>query len=493
MDKNYRTLSRPFWIVWAIEFWERFGFYGFQAIIALYFTQQLHLSELETIYLMGSFFAFTYGFIWVGGIIGDKVLGTKRTILIGAIILCLSYLSFIFANEKSIYYIFAGIIVGNSLFKANPSSLISKMFDKGDGRLNSAMTLYYLAINMGGLLCMALTPVISQTYGYVEAFVICGIGLFIGIVGFIMFYRQLENLGSEASKKPLNIANLAYVIVASIILILLIANILPNTGLCISITAIVVILATIYFLEIALKLKPYERNRMLVALVLIIEAIFFYALYFQMPTTLTFFALHNVDLSIFGWHVPAAQYQLLNPLWLMILSPVLAILYKKSKMTHATKFSIGIALMFVSYAILYCTKYFATDGIISGYWLILTYASSSLGELLISGLGLAMVAELCPAAISGFVMGFWFLATMVASYLASYIGSFIALPLFDNTITSQQSLDTYTSVFGYVAISILIVTIIMIIMTPILNRYIKRIEVTDDHRADAPSVVIKVT
>ncbi|MDE5016697.1 MFS transporter, partial [Francisella tularensis subsp. holarctica] len=81
--------------VWGIEFWERLGFYGFQAIIALYFTQKLGLSERETIYLMGSFFAFTYGFIWVGVLIGDKVLGAKRTILFGEVILCLSYLSFI--------------------------------------------------------------------------------------------------------------------------------------------------------------------------------------------------------------------------------------------------------------------------------------------------------------------------------------------------------------------------------------------------------------
>ncbi|MDE4988473.1 MFS transporter, partial [Francisella tularensis subsp. holarctica] len=80
--------------------------------IALYFTQKLGLSERETIYLMGSVFAFTYGFIWVGGLIGDKVLGAKRTILCGAVILCLSYLSFLFADKQNVYYIFSGIIIG---------------------------------------------------------------------------------------------------------------------------------------------------------------------------------------------------------------------------------------------------------------------------------------------------------------------------------------------------------------------------------------------
>ncbi len=213
---------------------------------------------------------------------------------------------------------------------------------------------------------------------------------------------------------------------------------------------------------------------MLVALVLIIEAIIFYSLYFQMPTTLTFFAKHNFELHIFNWHVPAAQYQFFNPLWILILSPFLAILYKKIKLTHATKFCIGTVLMFVSYLTLYCTKYFAVDSIVSGNWLILSYASSSLGELLIGALGLAMVAELCPKAISGFVMGFWFLSTMIASYLASFIGSFIALPSSNAVISKQQSLETYTTVFGYIALGILVISIIMILIAPTLNKYINK-------------------
>ncbi|AIT09042.1 major facilitator transporter [Candidatus Francisella endociliophora] len=488
MQNNNKTLSAPFWIVWGIEFWERFGFYGFQAIIALYFTQKLGLSEKETIYLMGSFFAFTFGFIWVGGLIGDKVFGAKRTILIGATVLCLSYLGFIFANSETIYYIFAGIIIGNAIFKANPSSLISKMFEKGDGRLNSAMTLYYLAINIGGLVCMALTPVISEAYGYTQAFVLCGVGLIVGIIGFILFYKKMDGLDTEAGRHPVNKTHAIYTLAGGIAAFLIIANILPNTTLCIELTAVVVTIATVYFLYIALNLESYERNRMLVAFVLIIEAIFFYSLYFQMPTTLTFFAKHNVELSIFGWHVPAAQYQFLNPLWILIFSPILAVVYKKSKLTHATKFCIGTALMCVSYATLYCTKYFATESIVSGNWLVLSYASSSLGELLISGLGLAMVAELCPAFISGFVMGFWFLATMIASYIASYIGSFIALPHNSEIISKQQSLETYTSVFGYIAVGILIITIIMIALTPILNKYTNKIKVVEDHKADIDNV-----
>lgn len=472
MQKSYKTLSAPFWVVWGIEFWERFGFYGFQAIIALYFTQKLGFSEKQTIYLMGSFFAFTFGFIWVGGLIGDKVLGAKRTIAIGATILGLSYLSFTFCNKESIYYIFSGIIVGNAFFKANPSSLISKMFNKGDGRLNSAMTLYYLAISMGGLTSMALTPIISQVYGYTEAFIICGFGLFLGLFGFLLFYQKMENLDTEPGKNSIRKKALVYTLLGLIIAFVIIANILSNTTLCISLTTFVVTIATIYFLYIALQLPPSERNKMLVAFILIIEAIFFYSLYFQMPTTLTFFAQHNVSLNILGWHVPATQYQFLAPFWIIVFSPILAFMYKRVEISYVTSFCIGMALMFMSYLTLYCSKYFAVGYIVSGNWLILSYAFTSLAELLIIGLGLAMVAELCPSFISGFVMGFWFLATMIASYTASFIGSFIALPKSMVNITKQQSLALYTSVFGYITISILIITIIMFALAPILNKHI---------------------
>ena len=149
MNKTNKSFSAPFWIVWAVEFWERFGYYGFQAIIALYFTHKIGLTQKETIYLLGSFFAFSFGFIWVGGYIGDKVLGAKRSIILGAFILGISYVSFLFIDKETIYYTLAGIIIGNAIFKANPSSLISKMFDKGDSRLDGAMTMYYMAINIG--------------------------------------------------------------------------------------------------------------------------------------------------------------------------------------------------------------------------------------------------------------------------------------------------------------------------------------------------------
>ena len=157
-------------MLWTVELWERFGFYGLQAILAVYFTKRLGYSDAEAMFIFGSFSAFLYGGPLIGGWIGDSYLGAKRTIFIGASILCASYfcLSFsvgisnhIGSNEKDIViYSLAGIAVGGGLFKANPTSLISKLFEKGDPAQDAAMTLYYMAINIGAFVSMLITPVI---------------------------------------------------------------------------------------------------------------------------------------------------------------------------------------------------------------------------------------------------------------------------------------------------------------------------------------------
>src|SRR3990167_1911263 len=170
-------LAKPFWVVWAIEMWERFGYYGMQAILSLYFVQQLGYSEKQSFYIFGSFSAFSYGFIWVGGWIGDNYLGAKRTLTLGAVILMLSYVALALSNQQTIFFALAGIAVGNALFKANPSSLISKMYAKGDAKLDGAMTLYYMAINVGSMLSMAVTPIIARNYGWPLAFSLCSLGL----------------------------------------------------------------------------------------------------------------------------------------------------------------------------------------------------------------------------------------------------------------------------------------------------------------------------
>lgn len=466
-------LSKAFWVVWAVELWERFGYYGVSAILALYFVNQLGYTESQSFYVFGSFSAFVYGFVWIGGWIGDKYLGAKRTLVLGAIILTCSYVALALANHQTIFYALAGVIVGNALFKANPSSLISKMFSKGDPALDGAMTLYYMAVNVGSMISIAITPIIAENYSWALAFWLCALGLVVGLSNFCFYQRFLAPLSTGPEQSPLNIKRLGIVLLGSALSITVIAQLLSHTTICNWIVYIVVTGALLYFLKIAFALHNPERTRMLVAFVLILQAVLFFVLYNQMPTSLTFFAVHNVNNNLFGWSIPPAEYQVLNPLVIVLMSPVLVWLYRKFPATHVTKFCIGMSLGAAAFLILAIPQFTATDGFASPLWMVASYFFQSVGELLISGLGLAMVAELCPEEMSGFVMGIWFLTSMLSGPIGAWVGALTTPPDTGTQLTAVASLQLYGNVFFKIGLVTGLASLLMWIKRPFLNRYIK--------------------
>ena len=175
------------------------------------------------------------------------------------------------------------------------------------------------------------------------------------------------------------------------------------------------------FAKETIGLKGAPRRKMIVAFLLMVEAIVFFVLYSQMPTSLNFFAIRNVEHSILGLAFEPEQYQALNPFWIMIGSPILAAIYNKmgDRLPMPHKFAIGMVLCSGAFLVLPLGAKFASDaGIVSVNWLILSYALQSIGELMISGLGPAMVAQLVPQRLMGFIMGSWFLTTAGAAIIA---------------------------------------------------------------------------
>ncbi|MCF6764725.1 oligopeptide:H+ symporter [Thiotrichales bacterium 19S3-7] len=462
-----KSFPLPFWIVWSIEFWERFGFYGVQAILALYMSNDLGYTSTESMIIFGSFSAFCYGFVWIGGLIGDQYLGAKRTILIGGIVLMLSYALLAFADKSTFFYALSGIIVGNALFKANPSSLISKLYKRDDPRLDGAMTLYYFAINIGGFISVLFTPALP----YKDAFLLCCIGLIIGITTFSFMINKLHHVATRADLKPFSLIKLINVLIGSIFCIILIAQLLNHSYLVTSLAFIVSGLCFIYFIIKAFGYDKAERNRMLIALILIIQAVLFFALYQQMPTSLTFFAEHNVIRQFENYTIPAAYFYNLDPLFIMLMSPVLAYFYKKSPSTHVTKFCLGMSLCAFGFLILWFAKFNAYNGMVSSLFLVISYWLQATGELFISALGLAMVASLCPKKMSGFVMGLWFVSVMLAGPIGAWLGE-LTQPALHQHLTTLESLSLYSNAFGEIGLITLAVSLSMWLLRPLLNHYL---------------------
>lgn len=237
------------------------------------------------------------------------------------------------------------------------------------------------------------------------------------------------------------------------------------------------IVVTIFFFREAFRLDKTGRNKMFVAFILMIEAVLFYILYAQMPTSLNFFAINNVHHEILGFAINPVSFQALNPFWVVVASPVLAAIYtrlgsKGKDLTMPMKFTLGMFLCALGFLTAAAAGMWFADaqGLTSPWFIVLVYLFQSLGELLISALGLAMVAALVPQHLMGFILGMWFLTQAAAFLLGGYVATFTAVP--ENITDPLQTLPIYTGVFSKIGLVTLAVTVVMAIMVPWLNRMI---------------------
>ncbi|PAF51179.1 dipeptide/tripeptide permease A [Helicobacter sp. 13S00401-1] len=463
---------RAFYLIFSIELWERFGYYGLQAIMAVYLVRQIGLSEAASITLFSSFAALVYGLVAIGGWLGDKVLGTKRVILLGAIILGIGYALVAYSghNANIIYVGMATIAIGNGLFKANPSALLSTCYKKDDPRLDGAFTMYYMSINIGSFLSMLATPVLANHYGWSVAFSLSVVGMLLAIINFLFLKRWVKDYGSKPDFEPINLYKLGLTIIGIIVLIAIATWLLHYQHIARIVLGLIAIVVIIIFAKETFSLHGVARKKMILAFILMIESLIFFVLYAQMPTSLNFFAVHNVSHSILGIHFQPEQYQALNPFWIIIASPILAIMYNKlgDTLPITMKFAIGMVLCALAFLILPLGTKFANHlGIVSSSWLVLSYLFQSVGELMISGLGLAMVAQLVPERLMGFIMGAYFLTSAGANIVGGYVASMMAVP--EHVSDALVSLKIYGHVFLQIGIVTAVIAVIMLISAPKLN------------------------
>jgi POT family proton-dependent oligopeptide transporter len=217
-----------------------------------------------------------------------------------------------------------------------------------------------------------------------------------------------------------------------------------------------------------------ERKGLVAVFLLTAQGILFFIFYQQMSTSLTLFALRNVDLRfLFGYEIPPAQLQALNPIWIFILGPMVAWLYGRlargrGDFSIAAKFAMGFAVLAIGFFAFGISGRFATDGRVSVWWMIGGYGLYSLGEILISGLGLAMVARYVGPKLRGFVMGLWFLATGISQYLGSYVANFASVP--ENVTDPILTLPLYVNLFLTLGMVATVGTLVAIGLLPVMRR-----------------------
>jgi POT family proton-dependent oligopeptide transporter len=493
--------TRSFSTVFLIEMWERFGFYGMQVLMVTYMMKKLGFIDTRANLVWGAAAALIYSTPVIGGWIGDKVIGTRRIMLIGALVLTLGYTLLWWPTDNAyfLYLALGVIIVGNGFFKPNAGNLVRKIYEGDETRIDSAFTMYYMAVNIGAMISMTLTPWIrdyvgeryGDSAGWHTAFGVCSIGLLIGLANYAVMWRALRHIGSPPDASPVRFGKLGAVLAGGAALVFLAAFILQHQSVarvCVY-AAGVVILAI--FAHLIRSSHREERAGLIAALVLVAQTIFFFIFYQQMSTSLNLFAQHNVDLDfrLFGLHlftwIPE-QYQNLNAFWIVVLGPVLVFLYNllgrfNRDPSIAAKFVWGFAAVAAGFFIYGVGARSAVNGQVSSWIMIWGYGLYSLGELLVSGLGLAMIARYVPARMGGFMMGAYFVASGISQYLGSVVANLAHIP--ENLSDPVISLGIYTGLFNELGVAGVACTLVAIAMLPLMSR----LSLQHSNRSQAPA------
>ncbi|WP_346836687.1 oligopeptide:H+ symporter [Microbulbifer sp. SAOS-129_SWC] len=480
--------TRSFATVTLIELWERFGYYGMQALIVYFMVQRLGFDDSRANLVWSAAAALIYVAPAIGGWVGDKVLGTKRTMFLGAGILSLGYALMAVPTENA-SFLFAAlgvVVVGNGMFKPNAGNLVRKIYEGDDSKIDSAFTIYYMAVNVGSTFSMLLTPWIKDHFnqawghelGWHVAFGVCSVGLVVGLANYLLMRMALAHYGSEPDEQPLDKKKLLAVLGCSVLAIIGSTIVLEYQSVARLFVYVAGFVVLGIFVHLIRSSVESERAGLIAALVLTLQTVFFFIFYQQMSTSLALFALRNVDwnFQLFGHHLwtwSPAQFQALNPIWIMLLSPLLAWVYnwagrRDKDISIAAKFALGFSVVAVGFFTYGVAGHFAVNGKTSSWVMIIGYGFYSLGELLVSGLGLAMIARYVPARMGGFMMGAYFVAVGISQYLGGVVANLASIP---KGITNPlESLPIYTDLFNKLGVAGLVATGIALAALPLMSK-----------------------
>jgi POT family proton-dependent oligopeptide transporter len=343
-----------------------------------------------------------------------------------------------------------------------------------------------MAVNVGSTISMLATPWIKDylnathggNIGWHAAFAVCSVGLVIGLLNLALMRATIAHLGSLPDERPLDMGKLLAVAAGAVVVVFGSAQILEDQALARAFVYLAGLVVLGIFVHLIRKSEPSERAGLVAALVLTLQTVFFFIFYQQMSTSLSLFALRNVnlDFSVFGAHLwtwSPAQFQALNAIWIMVLSPVLAWAYSAAgrsgkDLSIAGKFALGFASVAAGFFAYGVAGAFSVGGMTSSWVMIAGYGLYSLGELLVSGLGLAMVARYVPARMSGFMMGAYYVAVGISQYLGGVVANLASVP--KDLTDPLQTLPIYTSLFNKLGMGAIACTVIALLALPLMRK-----------------------
>jgi POT family proton-dependent oligopeptide transporter len=437
---------KQLWYLFFSEMWERFSFYGMRGMLVIFMVNQLMMNDEVANLQYGATQAFVYAFTFIGGLFADKILGYRKSLFWGGLLMIVG--SVILAVDPKQFFFF-GIsftIIGTGFFKPNISTMVGKLYKDDDNRRDAGFSLFYAGVNLGaligGYLCIAvangnmLSSIIPEQLRWNVAF---GFAAVVMIISLLTFVQTQKSLGEIGLSPLLDIANskrktYEYITYAgSILVVPIVILLVSNSGYTDLFMYIIGPCSLLYLLYEMKNFSIKENKKLIAALVFILFSIVFWAFFEQSGGSLSLFAASNLDNTVLGVKLdPNGVNNSANSLFVIAFAALVGLVWlwlskRKIEPNTVVKFGLGFLFLAGGFWVFYYTKFFADANGVTSLdlftfgWFIITF-----GELCLSPIGMSIMTKLSPAKLQAVMMGMWFLASAYGQYFAGLLGANIA-------------------------------------------------------------------
>jgi POT family proton-dependent oligopeptide transporter len=450
-DRSFFGHPRGLSTLFFTEMWERFSYYGMRVLLILFMTAPVAAGGLgfETSVagaVYGLYTSMVYMTSLPGGWIADRLIGQRRAVLYGGILIASGHFSMAFPSLTTFYLGLTLIVFGTGLLKGNVAVIVGQLYTADDPRRDAGFSIFYMGINLGAFIAPLVTSYLGQRVDWHLGFAVAGIGMVLGLLQYVMGSKYLGDAGLHPTpsaspaealqlKRRAQIWGGAAVAAAVLFAIGIYTGAVPITAKQIADAAGVSLagltVAFFVWLFLAGEWTPAERKRLYAILALFLAATLFWSEFEQAGSTLNLFADRATRTSMLGWEFPSGYFQSLQPLFIITLAPVFAWIWIRlgtRQPSSPAKFALGLIFVGSGFAILVVAAQLAENGVkVSPWWLVVTYLLHTLGELSLSPVGMSAFTKLAPARVAGLMMGVFYLAiaggNFIGGRLASLYGS----------------------------------------------------------------------
>jgi len=457
------------------EMWERFSYYGIRPLLVLFMTAALTqggfgFDRSTASSIVGIYAACVYLAALPGGWIADRLLGLRRAIWYGGVLIALGHLSIALSIVFARPAFFIGlvlIVMGTGLLKPNISAIVGDLYPEGGSRRDAGFSIFYMGINIGAFVAPLITGYLGEKVGWHLGFGAAGVGMVIGLITYrLRAYSTLGDVGVvPASTDPAEHRRVKMTVAIGVGAIALLVALamggiihIDPVSMAKKMTFVLGGSALVYFIYLFVGggLTSDEKKRVVVIILLFLFAAIFWSAFEQAPTSLNLFARDYTDRVVFGWEMPTLWLQAANSIFVIALAPVFAVIWlalgKRGKdPSSIAKFAWGLFFAGLGFVVMVLAANIVINGggkvLVSPWWLVLSYLFQTVGELSLSPVGLSSMTKLAPYKFKGQMMGIWFMASAIGNLIAGLVGGHVD----PNNLQQMPKLFWQTSMWLFIA------------------------------------------